>query len=80
MRGSGDAPLRSGDPAEHGNAEGGESAGTSPALPAFGAQSRRAGARTPTAESDYRYWPVLAIVSMDRPASVPLVPVISVRM
>ncbi|GAA0919547.1 hypothetical protein GCM10009560_17140 [Nonomuraea longicatena] len=28
----------------------------------------------------YRYWPVLATVSMDRPASVPCLPETSVRM
>ena len=28
----------------------------------------------------YRYWPVLATVSMERPASEPLVPETSVRM
>ncbi len=28
----------------------------------------------------YRYWPVLATVSMERPASAPLVPETSVRM
>ncbi|GAA3093753.1 hypothetical protein GCM10020001_006750 [Nonomuraea salmonea] len=31
-------------------------------------------------ERFYRYWPVLATVSMDRPASVPCLPETSVRM
>jgi len=30
--------------------------------------------------SRYRYWPVLDTVSIDRPASVPLLPEMSVRM
>ncbi len=77
QRRSRDPQWRSGG---RGNADGGEGAGTSPALPAVGAQPGRANARTSTAKIDYRYWPVLAIVSMDRPASVPLVPVMSVRM
>ncbi|CUU58302.1 hypothetical protein Ga0074812_11874 [Parafrankia irregularis] len=34
----------------------------------------------PPAHPTYRYWPVFATVSMERPASVPFVPVTSVRM
>ena len=36
--------------------------------------------RTDPVLLDYRYWPVLDTVSIDRPASVPLLPEMSVRM
>jgi hypothetical protein len=37
-------------------------------------------ARPCLTEPGYRYWPVLATVSIDRPASVPCLPETSVRM
>ena len=50
-----------------------------PAAPVT-ARSAHAQPATETLSPRYRYWPVLATVSIDRPASVPLAPVTRVRM
>ena len=47
-------------------------------MPGSTKQARRA--PPVPADNGYRYWPVLDTVSIDRPASVPLLPEMSVRM
>ena len=51
-----------------------------PGMPSDRTPRRRAAVYRSAALGGYRYWPVLATVSIDRPASVPLLPEMRVRM